>query len=77
MILGAIVVVFSQRFIITGADLYVYHYMETNPGKFPSEVVDNIRNYLIKSGHLKEEVEHRICEMQKEETESKNAKECI
>ncbi|KAJ9595340.1 hypothetical protein L9F63_027272, partial [Diploptera punctata] len=43
----------------TGADLFVYHYMETNPEKFPSEVVDNIRNYLIKSGHLKEDIDHR------------------
>jgi hypothetical protein len=69
---GALVVVFKQRFIITGADLFVYHYAESNPEKFPSHVIDNIRNYMIQAGHLKENTADRMHEIEKEEEKGNN-----
>lgn len=71
---GALVVVFTQRFVITRADLFVYHYMETNPEKFPSNVIDNIRNYMIQVGHLKEDTADRMCKIGK--VECKNSFVC-
>jgi len=64
--------VFTQRFIITGADLFVYHYMQTNPEKFPPHIIDNIGKYMIKVGHLKEDAADRVHEMQEEEEHKKN-----
>jgi hypothetical protein len=63
---GAVVTVFTQRFIITGADLFVYHYMQTNPEKFPPHITDNIRKYMIKVGHLKENSADHVHEMEEE-----------
>jgi hypothetical protein len=68
---GAVVTVFTHRFIITGADLFVYHYMQTNPEKFPPHITANIRNYMIKVGHFKEDTADHVCEMVKEEEEHK------
>jgi hypothetical protein len=69
---GAVITVFTQRFIITGADLFVYHYMQTNPEKFPQHVIDNIRNYMIKMGHLEEDITDSACEVEKEQEHKKN-----
>jgi len=66
------VTVFTQRFIITGADLFVYHYMQTNPEKFPPHIIDNIRKYMVKVGHLKENAAGRVHEMEEEEEYKKN-----
>jgi len=63
--------VFTQRFIIIGADLFVYHYMQTNPEKFPSHIIDNIRKYMIKVGHLKENAANCVHEIEEEEEEHK------
>lgn len=63
---------FTQRFIITGADLFVYHYMQTNPEKFPPRIIDNIRNYMMKVGHLKENAAERVHVMEEEEECKKN-----
>lgn len=69
---GALVVVFTQRFIITGADLFVYHYMETNPEMFPQNVIDNICNYMIQMGHLKEDATNHRKTLGEEEECKKN-----
>jgi hypothetical protein len=69
---GAPVVVFTRRFIITGADLFVYNYMETNPEYFPPNVIDNIRNYMIQAGHLKEDNAGSLCDTENENKECKN-----
>lgn len=53
---GAVIVVNEHKFLITGADLLVYRYMEANPEKFNPEIVENIRNYLMKEGLLKEDI---------------------
>ncbi|KDR20690.1 hypothetical protein L798_04839, partial [Zootermopsis nevadensis] len=70
--IGALVVVFTQRFIITGADLFVYHYMETNPEMFPQNVIDNICNYMIQMGHLKEDATNHRKTLGEEEECKKN-----
>lgn len=54
---GAIVNVFKHRFKIIGCDLYVYRYMSANPDKFPREVIDNVRNYHMAQGNLKDELQ--------------------
>ncbi|KAL0281536.1 UNVERIFIED_CONTAM: hypothetical protein PYX00_002493 [Menopon gallinae] len=54
--IGAVIIVNEHKFLITGADLQVYRYMEANPEKFKPEVVDNVRNYLMKEGLLKEDI---------------------
>ncbi|XP_063223863.1 EF-hand domain-containing protein 1-like isoform X2 [Bacillus rossius redtenbacheri] len=63
---GAVLVVFQHRFIVTGADLMVYHYMEANQEKFPPLVFSNIRSYVQRQGLVPAEVEEcgpeRACE---------------
>lgn len=49
--------VFKHRFKIIGCDLYVYRYMSANPDKFPREVIDNVRNYHMAQGNLKDELQ--------------------
>lgn len=53
------IAVFEHRFLITGADLAVYRYMQANPEKFPNSTVDNVRNYMVKNGFLREEIEDK------------------
>lgn len=60
---------FTQRFVITGADLFVYRFMQSNPEKFSQHITDNIRNYMIKMGHLKEEITDSACNIEKKEQE--------
>lgn len=55
--IGAVVIVNAHRFIITGADLQVYRYMQANPEKFPNEVIDNVRNYMFNQGFLKDDLD--------------------
>ncbi|XP_050306827.1 EF-hand domain-containing protein 1-like [Anthonomus grandis grandis] len=55
--IGATIIVFGQRFIITGADLYVYRYMQENSSKFPCEVIESMRNWMFNQGYLKDDVE--------------------
>jgi hypothetical protein len=73
---GAVVTAFTQRFIITGADLFVYHYMQSNPEEFPPHIIDNIRNYMVQAGHLKEGNAPHACEMEKEKEECKKNLNC-
>lgn len=45
--IGAHINVFNHHFVITGADLFVYRYVEANNDKFCQEVRDNLRNYFL------------------------------
>lgn len=59
-LIGGIVIVFKHRFKIIGCDLFVYRYMTANPEKFPQEVIDNVRNYHMREGNLKADLEVMI-----------------
>ncbi|KAL3282731.1 hypothetical protein HHI36_005902 [Cryptolaemus montrouzieri] len=72
--IGAVITVFQQRFIITGADLYVYRYMQANPEKFPCCVIENMRNYMFHKGYLKEDIKDQIQEsLEQEKKEERDA----
>ncbi|XP_037964332.2 EF-hand domain-containing protein 1 isoform X1 [Plutella xylostella] len=62
--IGAIVHVFKHRFIITGCDLFVHRYLSANPDKFPPEVIDNVRDYHMRAGNLKDELRDACIEEQ-------------
>ncbi|XP_028982561.1 EF-hand domain-containing protein 1-like [Diachasma alloeum] len=47
--IGAKINIFSHRFVITGADLFVMKYIEANQDKFPAELIQNMREYFNKS----------------------------
>jgi len=49
--------VFNHRFIITGADLFVYRYVEANRDKFCQEIRENLRNYFLQQGMLQNDVD--------------------
>ncbi|XP_023949094.2 EF-hand domain-containing protein 1-like [Bicyclus anynana] len=72
--IGAIVPVFKHRFKIVGCDLFVYRYMTANPDKFPQEVIDNVRNYHMREGNLKEDLEEDFREEEAAETRAQLAK---
>ncbi|XP_015587754.1 EF-hand domain-containing protein 1 [Cephus cinctus] len=57
--IGAKINIFNHRFIINGADLFVYRYIEANPEKFPQELRDQIRNYFVAKGLLKDDIAMR------------------
>ncbi|XP_045542556.1 EF-hand domain-containing protein 1 [Papilio machaon] len=71
---GCIVPVFKHRFKITGCDLFVYRYMSANPEKFPQEVIDNVRNYHMREGNLKDELDEAVRDLQARETRAQLAK---
>ncbi|XP_065163543.1 EF-hand domain-containing protein 1-like [Atheta coriaria] len=58
--IGAVISVFQQRFIVIGADLYTYRYMQKNPEKFPCEVVENLRNYMFNQGLLDNDLQEQV-----------------
>ncbi|CAG5017885.1 unnamed protein product [Parnassius apollo] len=72
--IGAIIPVFKHRFKIVGCDLFVYRYMSANPEKFPQEVIDNVRNYHMREGNLKDELEEAVREQEDTETRAQLAK---
>ncbi|BES87230.1 EF-hand domain-containing protein [Nesidiocoris tenuis] len=51
--IGGLVNVFGHRFIITGADLAVYNYMEQNTEKFKADSIAKFREYFISEGRVK------------------------
>lgn len=53
------ITIFEHRFLITGADLAVYRYMQANPSKFPESTMNSVRNYLVQHGYLTEEIEDK------------------
>ncbi|XP_053978689.1 EF-hand domain-containing protein 1-like [Hylaeus volcanicus] len=54
--IGAKINIFNHYFIICGADLYVYRYVEANPEKFSREVRDNIRDYFVRQNLLGDDI---------------------
>ncbi|KAG7205804.1 hypothetical protein KM043_007749 [Ampulex compressa] len=56
LFIGAKINVFNHRFIVNGADLFVYRYIEANPEKFCQEVRDNIRDYFTRQNMLAEDI---------------------
>ncbi|XP_011708053.1 PREDICTED: EF-hand domain-containing protein 1-like [Wasmannia auropunctata] len=69
--IGARVNVFNHRFVITGADLFVYRYVEANHDKFCPEVRENLRNYFLQQGMLQDDVDVEARKIQKMEDEQK------
>ncbi|XP_058119809.1 EF-hand domain-containing protein 1-like [Anopheles ziemanni] len=55
--IGATIVVFSHRFKIVSADLYVYRYMQAHPEMFSSQTIESVRNYMLAEGHLREDLQ--------------------
>ncbi|XP_011138125.1 EF-hand domain-containing protein 1 isoform X2 [Harpegnathos saltator] len=55
LFIGARINVFNHRFVITGADLFVYRYVEANRDKFCEEVRENLRDYFRQQGLLRDE----------------------
>ncbi|XP_077288107.1 EF-hand domain-containing protein 1-like [Arctopsyche grandis] len=53
--IGAIIIVKNHKLRIVSADLFVYNYMMENRDKFPSEIVENLRQYHLQCGNLKSE----------------------
>lgn len=58
--IGATITAHGQRFVVVGADLYVYRYMQANPEKFPCAVVENLRNYMFNRGLLEEDLAEQL-----------------
>ncbi|XP_012263647.2 EF-hand domain-containing protein 1-like [Athalia rosae] len=69
-LIGAKINCFNHRFIITGADLYVYRYIKANPEKFCEQIRDNIRNYFVREGLIQDEIDATAKKIQ-EEADSK------
>ncbi|KAL0103394.1 hypothetical protein PUN28_017572 [Cardiocondyla obscurior] len=69
--IGARINVYNHRFVITGADLFVYHYVEANRDKFCEEVRDNLRNYFFQQGMLQDDVDIETKKIQEREDERK------
>lgn len=60
LFIGALLKIFSNRFVITSTDLYVYRYMQSHPELFSPDIIDNVRLYHLGQGNLKEEVRQAI-----------------
>ncbi|XP_054910396.1 EF-hand domain-containing protein 1 isoform X2 [Poeciliopsis prolifica] len=45
-VIGTTVEVFSHRFILTNADLYVLKYLESNPDEVPSQTLESLKQVL-------------------------------
>lgn len=55
--IGSKINAFNHYFVITGADLFVYRYMEANPEKFSQQLRDNMRNYFVQKGLLQDDID--------------------
>jgi len=69
--IGARINVFNHRFVITGADLFVYRYVEANHDKFCQQIRENLRNYFLQQGMLQDDVDIEAKKIQKIEDEQK------
>ncbi|XP_014473279.1 PREDICTED: EF-hand domain-containing protein 1-like [Dinoponera quadriceps] len=73
--IGARINVFNHIFVITGADLFVYRYVEANHDKFREDVRENLRNYFLQQGAPRDdrvgvaEVDNRAQEAEDERPE--------
>lgn len=54
--IGQVVTIYSHRFRIDSADLYVYRYMQDHQEMFASETIEGVRNYLLLNGDLKHDL---------------------
>lgn len=54
--IGAVIEIFSHRFVITSADAFVLKYMEEHATQFPSQTVDTLRQKLGEGQRVKETV---------------------
>ncbi|KYM99290.1 EF-hand domain-containing protein 1 [Cyphomyrmex costatus] len=71
LFIGECINVFSHRFIITGADLFVYRYVDANRDKFCQKVLENLRNYFLRQGMLQDDVNIEARKIQTLEDEQK------
>jgi len=69
LFIGAHVNAFNHRFIVTGADLFVYRYVEANADKFCQDVRENLRNYFLQQGMLQNDVDVEAGKIQETEDE--------
>lgn len=60
LFIGALLKVFANRFVITGADLYVYRYMQAHPELFSPDVIDNVRLYHLRQGNLRDDMQKAV-----------------
>lgn len=75
LFIGARVNFFNHYFIIRGADLFVYRYIEANPDKFPCEIRNNIRDYFVKENLLSDDISIEVKKIEdKEEAEVRSIK---
>jgi len=75
--IGARINVFNHRFVITGADLFVYRYVEANRDKFCQQIRENLRNYFLQQDMLQDDVDIEAKKIQKMEDEQKLANNVI
>ncbi|KAK0171709.1 hypothetical protein PV328_005128 [Microctonus aethiopoides] len=52
--IGAHINVFNHRFIIEGADIFVFQYIQANPEKFSPALIENMNNYFMKKEMIKD-----------------------
>lgn len=52
--IGATLIMNGHRFIVVGADLYVYRYMMQHPELFTEEIIEGVKNYNFTNGRLNE-----------------------
>ncbi|XP_071628495.1 EF-hand domain-containing protein 1 [Temnothorax longispinosus] len=71
LFIGARINVYNHRFVITGADLFVYRYVEANSDKFCQEVRENLRDYFLQQGMLQDDVDIEAKKIQERENEQK------
>lgn len=71
LFIGARINVFNHRFIITGADLFVYRYIDANSDKFCQKVLENLRNYFLRQDMLQDDVDAEARKIQTLEDEQK------
>jgi hypothetical protein len=60
--MGSRIHIFAHRFIITGADLYSYRYMQAHPELFSPEIIASVRMYNLREGNLKEDIRRAMQE---------------
>lgn len=71
LFIGACINVYNHRFVITGADLFVYRYIEANCDKFCQEVRENLRNYFLRQDLLWDDVNVEAKKIQEREDKQK------
>lgn len=59
-VIGAKLFIFSHRFIINSADLYVYRYMQAHTHMFSPESIESVRMYNLREGNLKDDLRKAI-----------------